>query len=194
MAHVNRRAIRERLLLAAALLPVLAGCSSSGSGYINPNVDFGYIERVAVVPFRNLTRDDLAGERLHSVFLMELLEEDVLEIVDPGETVAAMRTLGIPVGGDLTPEQSVRLGEALGIDAFFFGIVEEYGLSAVDRSRGAEVTAVFGMKETETGTVIWRSQVHENGSSMLKKLFGGGADGMYEVSRKAVRKALETLL
>jgi hypothetical protein len=94
----------------------------------------------------------------------------------------------------LTPEQVTALGRQLNVDALFFGIVEEYGVSRVDPRRGTEVTAVFGMFETETGSVVWRSQVHTTGSSTLKRLFGGGSAGMYEVSRDAVRKALGTLL
>jgi len=189
---------RGRRLRGLALPPLLAavlgGCSSSGSGYVNPNVDFGHIRRVAVLPFENLTPDDLADERMHSVFLMELLEEDVLEVADPGETVAAMRSLGLPVGSALSPDQAVKLGAELRVEALIAGTIEEYGLSRVDRSRGPEVTAVFAMIETETGSMIWRSQVYANGASTLKKLFGGGASGMYEVSREAVRKALGTLL
>jgi hypothetical protein len=114
--------------------------------------------------------------------------------VDPGETVAAMNSLGLDDGSKLTPEQAIALGEALSVDALFFGIVEEYGLSRTDRKRGNEVVAVFGMTETESGTVIWRSQVQASGTSTWNRVFGGGSKSLYDVSRDAVRKALRTLL
>jgi hypothetical protein len=180
------------------LLPLLAGifggCASPGTSYVNPNVDFGYMQRAAVLPFQNLTSDDIADERMHSIFLMELLKEDVLEIVDSRETVSVMRSMGLSPGSSLTPEQVVALGNKLVVDALFFGIVEEYGYSRGDRRRGPEITAVFGLAETETGVVVWRAQVHATGSSFLKRLFGGGAADLYDVSRDTVRKALGTLL
>jgi hypothetical protein len=55
------------------------------------------------------------------------------------------------------------------------------------------VTASFSMAETETGNLIWRSQVHVGGSSLWRTLFGGNPVSLYEVSRAAVRKALGTL-
>jgi hypothetical protein len=152
------------------------------------------MQRVAVLPFQNLTSDGLAGQRMQSIFLIEILKEEVLEIVDPRETAAAMHDLGQTPGMALTPEQSVTLGRKLNVDALFFGIVEEYGYSHGDRRRGPEITAVFGMTETETGVEVWRAQVHATGSSVWKKLFGGGTADLYSVSSDVVRKALATLL
>jgi hypothetical protein len=125
---------------------------------------------------------------------MEILKEDILEIVDSRETVSVMRGMGLSPGSSLTPEQTVALGDKLVVDALFFGVVEEYGYSRGDRRRGPEITAVFGMTETETGAVVWRSQVHATGSSLWRRLFGGGAADLFDVSRDTVRKALRTLL
>ncbi len=181
-------------LLAAATLAFLSGCGASRSSYVHPNVDFGYMRRAAVLPFQNLTSDHLADERMQSIFLMELLEADILEIVDPRETLAAMHSLSLNPDSPLTPEQAVKLGQKLQVEALFFGTIEEYGTSQIDRRRGPEITGVFGLTETETGALVWRSQVHVTGSSMWKRLFGGGPSDLYSVSVKAVRKALGTLL
>jgi hypothetical protein len=185
-------AIRAGLVVLAIL--ALPGCGSTPSAYIHPNFDFRFVQRVAVLPYQNLTADRIAGERLQSIFLIELLDEEVLEVVDPRETVEAMMSLGLNPGTALNPEQAVQLGKRLEVDALFFGVVEEYGYSRGDRSRGPEITAVFGMTETQTGTEIWRTQAHETGSSIWKKLFGGGSDDIYTVSRDVVRRALDTLL
>jgi hypothetical protein len=176
------------------LAVALAGCASSGDSYVNPDVDFSYMQRAAVLPFENRSADDLADERIHSLFLMELLKADVLKIADVGETALVMQSMGFNAGSTLTPEQAVALGKRLDVDALFFGVVEEYGVSRVDRNRGSEVTAVFGMTETETGTLVWRAQAHATGSSTWKRMVGGTSSGLYEVSKEAIRKALSTLL
>lgn len=193
--YMKRRLVLGTMApILATLFVVLGGCGSSGVSYVNPNVDFGFMQRAAVLPYQNLSSDQLADERMQSIFLMEILKADVLEIIDPRETISAMNSLGLSAESALTSQQAVALGEKLGVDALFFGIVEEYGYSRGDRRRGPEITAVFGMQETETGSVVWRSQVHATGSSFWKKLFGGGAADLYTVSRETVRKALRTLI
>jgi len=188
----NLRPVSGAALL--ALAGALAGCGSPAVSYIHPNVDFGYMERAAVLPFRNLSQDTLAGQRVQSIFLMALLDEDAIDLVDPRETDAAMRQLGLSPGAELTTEQSVRLGQELGVQGLFFGVVEEYQTGQGNRTRGPELTAVFGLIETQTGAVAWRAQVHETGASVWKRLFGGSPDDVYTVSRDAVRRALRTLL
>lgn len=190
----------ERRRVLRALVPLLtlallgAGCGSSTSSYVHPNVDFGYVQRVAVLPFGNLSSDRLAGERMQSIFLIEILKENVLDIVDSRETATTMVAAGYTPGQQLTPNEAINLGAKLGVDALIFGVVEEYGFSRGDRRRGPEITASFGMVETETGALIWRANVHETGSSFWKRLFGGGTDDLYTVSRKVVSEALKTLL
>ena len=177
------------------LLILSAGCAGgNATSYIHPTVDFSHIHRCAVVPYQNLTPDNFADERLESVFLSEVLRDGSLAVLDPEETVSAMRGLKIAPGEPLTPEQIASLGKALGVEGIFFGTVEEYGLSRSSRRQLYTVTAIFSMAETETGNLIWRCQVHADGSSFWKKLFGGDSASLYDVSQKAVRKALGTLL
>lgn len=190
---------RKRIRTGAGLALVVAalagvGCGSSGRSYVHPNVDFTYIKRAAVLPFQNLTTDFQAAERMQSIFLMELLEEDVLALVDPRETSAALKALGLPAGASLTAEQSMALGKQLDVQALFFGTVEEYGYGQGDRSKGPVITATFGMTETQGGVLVWRSQAHATGSSVWNKLFGGGPRDLYDVSRDTVREGLRTLL
>ncbi len=176
------------------VLLLWTGCAGSGTSFVHPTVDFSHIRRCALLPFQNLTEDGFADERLQSVFLMEILERGSLSIIDPEETVSAMKELRLAPGSTLTPEQIVALGKALSVEAVFFGSVEEYGLQSRSRQQIYEITAAFGMAETETGNLIWRSQVHVDGSSFWKKIFGGESAGLYDISRKAVRRALGSLL
>jgi hypothetical protein len=181
-------------LVGLLLLPWLGACGSAATSYIKPRVDFSYLQRAAVLPFENLTQDELADERMRSVFLTEVLDAQILEIVDPRGTEAAMTALGIRPDQPLTPEQAVALGKQLSVDAVFSGVVEEFGFSRGGLDRNPEITAVFALTETETGSIVWRVQIHETGSSFWKKLFGGSPDDIYAVSRDTVRKALGTLL
>jgi hypothetical protein len=190
----GQQGYRRGLFCFLLVLPLLVGCAGSSTSFVLPTVDFSHIHRCAVLPFQNLTMDGFADDRLQSIFLMEVLQRGSLAIVDPEETVSTMKLQGLTPGSTLTPEQIVALGKALSVEAVFLGSVEEYGLQSRSRQQSYEVTAVFSMAETETGNLIWRSQVHVDGSSFWKMLFGGEPAGLYDVSRKAVRKALGSLL
>jgi hypothetical protein len=93
----------------------------------------------------------------------------------------------------LSPEQIVELGQALSVQGIFFGTVEEYGQARIRNAQAYNVTVSFSLSETETGTMIWNSQVNRNGTSFWRRLFGGGSASLYDVSRDAVDSALGTL-
>ena len=182
------------LWLALILLTLAAaGCSSGTSSFVRDDVDYSFVRRVAVVPFRNLSQDLHAGTRLYSVFMTQLLERDAVEVVAMGEVLGAMNRLRLVADEELTQEQIVALGKELGAQALFFGTVDEYGLERVSNQRIYMVTATFRMAETETGSMVWQAQVHQDGDSLARKLFGGGSASQHAVSKEAVDDALGTL-
>jgi hypothetical protein len=181
-----------RIALAAGLA-LLAGCAPQTTHFIHPDVDLGFVKRCAVVPFQNLSADRFAAARLQPVFLAELLQTEALEVVDPGATLAACGRLGLGAEAPPTPEQIIALGEALGAQAIFTGTVEDYGQRRSGGDQTYALTASFSMSETETGAMVWNAQVSRDGSSLWRKLFGGDSASQHEVSRRAVRDALESL-
>ena len=65
---------RSHIARVVLLLVLAAGCTSARHRpYQDKNMDFGAIRTVAVLPFTNLTRDNLAGERVREVFASTLL-------------------------------------------------------------------------------------------------------------------------
>ena len=186
--------IRSRLYLILLLLAAaLPACSPRATSFVNPNVDFSFIGRVAIFPFQNLSADHKAPARIGSIFMAELLQHDGLITLAPGETLSALQKMKLGSAEVLSADQIVELGRLLDVDAIFFGTVEEYGLEQMGRDRSFALTASFSLAETSTGALIWNSQVHRGGISIWRKMFGGGAPGPYAVSRHAVRQALETL-
>jgi hypothetical protein len=179
-------------ILAATLLLAAGGCGPGASQYIRDDVDLSFVRRVAVYPFYNLSQDVFGGQRVQSVFLTELLARGAVEVVDRGEMLAAVAELKLHPDSILSPEQVVALGLRLKADGIFFGTVEEYGIE-----RGADqvqvVTATYQLCEAQTGRVVWSSQNRTDGTSLMRKLFGGGSASGYEVARANVRSALGTL-
>ncbi|MFN2369624.1 MAG: hypothetical protein ABR506_00565 [Candidatus Krumholzibacteriia bacterium] len=180
-------------LFLVLLAPTLVACSAGTSAYVRDDVDASFVRRVAVLPFGNLSQDVHAATRLHSVFTTRLLQREVFAVASLGEVLGAMGRLRLTLDAVPSPEQFVALGQELGIDAFFLGTVDNYGLERSGNQRTYLVTATFTLVETQTGSVIWTAQVHRDGGSLGRKLFGGGSASQHAVSRDAVDSALGTL-
>lgn len=185
---------RPSLSALLVLIFALGGCSPRATTFVHPDVDFSRIQRCAILPFQNLSTDRSAGERVESLFITELLHTGRgLTLVEPGETLAALRDLRLDPAVPLAPAQIVELGKRLGVDGIFTGTVMDCGPESLGRNRVYVVTAEFDLLETETGAVVWKSEVHGSGSSFWRKLFGGDSASLYAVSRDVVRTALRTL-
>lgn len=181
-----------------ALLAVLSSVGGCASGtattrFTNPRFDFGYVERVAVVPFENLSNDPTAAPRVTRLVITELLASGAVDVVEPGEVQAALDRLGARITTPST-EQVVSLGQALGVQAVVVGSVTQ---SEVLRSGAVQIPVVsldVHMLETETGTAVWAANHTEKASGLGAKLLGAGGEPLSETTRRCVRRVLVTLI
>lgn len=172
-----------------------AGCSGNPetTRFTNPRFNFGFVERVAVLPFENLSSDRQAGARATRLTMTELLASGAVDVVEPGEVQAALGQFGTRV---IQPseEQIVALGESLGVQALILGSVTQ---SDILRS-GASTTPVVGldvrMVETETGAVVWAANATVKGASFGAKVLGSAGEPISVTTQRAVRQVLATLL
>ena len=181
------------LVLLTTAVVSLGGCAPRASEFVRDDVDFSFIRRVGVYPFFNLTQDIFAAQKVQSIFVTEVLATGQLEVVDRGEILAAIGELKLAPDSILSPEQVTILGKRLEADAIFFGVVEDYGLERTARDPNNVVTVNYQLIETQTGRTIWSSQARTDGTSLMRKLFGGGTASLFDVSRANVRAALGTL-
>lgn len=180
----------------SALLAVLTllGCSSSlpTTEFTNPRFDFGFIERLAVLPLEDLSGDPQAGVRATRILITELLASGAVDVVEPGELQAAAGRIIRGRGAPSTAEV-IELGSELGIQAVMVGSVTQ---SEVIRSSTVGVPVVtldLHLLETETGAVIWAATHTEKGSGAAAKWLGTGAEPISATTRKCAQRALESL-
>ncbi|MEJ2182884.1 MAG: hypothetical protein P8Y66_05130 [Nitrospirota bacterium] len=176
-------------ILAAAA--VLAGCSSGNptSYHIRGDVDFSYIKKVAVLPFKNLAPQRNAGEIVRQMVINELLASGTVDIVVPGDVVAAMNRVGVKDVSSLSAEEIRGVGKALKVQAVIFGTVEKFGAVGL----APEVTVTMMMAETDSGTVIWSVTQTSGGAGFATKHLGARVPTMSETAMKVVRQAVGTL-
>src|SRR5512135_3906411 len=123
MKETPTRYLRGALLL----LLVAAACAGSSSRVVfrDPNMDFGSIQAVAVMPFTNLTRDNAAGERVRDVFMTMLQATGGLYVIPPGEVGRGISRLNLERPASLTPEEVTKFAKVVNADALFTGTVTE---------------------------------------------------------------------
>lgn len=189
-----RRHAKGTTLFLLVTLGVL-GCGGMGATtFVHPDYNFAYVERVAVIPFENLSEDRGAAARMSRYFVTQLLDARVFDIVEPGEVSAGMVSVGSLRLAELAPEQIMDLGRRFGAQALFLGSVTESSVVRTGASAENVVTIDVRMVETETGSVIWSTTVTETGRGFWSRLFGTNGDTMGEVSRRAAGRAIGELV
>ena len=83
-----KRFLSRTIICIVVIVLAHAGCGGRGapSFYINQDVDFSFIEKVAVLPFENLSSERFAGDMVRQVVISELLATGLVEVSVPGES------------------------------------------------------------------------------------------------------------
>jgi TolB-like protein len=184
-------------LVAASCCLGACGSSTKATQFSNPNFDFSFVERVAVLPFENLSSDRQAGLRATRLTVTELLASGALDVVERGEVQAALtQTETFQPGRTPMPstEQVISLGQALGVQAVIMGTVTQSENLRSGSVLIPVVTIDMRMVEAETGATVWAATHSEKGGSISAKVLGTGGQPMAETTRECVRQVLSTLI
>lgn len=181
----------------ALILPLLlvAGCASGGATrYLHPNVDMGALQKVAVLPFENLTSERTAGEKVQKVFLTELLSLEAFDVVEPGAVVRVLKAERVESVDALGPAELKRIGEALKADALFVGTVVDFADNRTGTTPAPDVTIQLRLVETQSGVTVWSASQTRSGASLSARLFGVGGMSLTEAARAVLREQLRSLV
>jgi hypothetical protein len=157
-------------------------------------MDFGAIQKVAVVPFSNLARDQVVSERVRDVFINRLLAADGVYVLPVGEAARGIDKVQPANPTAPTAEEAVKLGAFLKVDAVITGVVREYGEVRSGATTANIISMSIQVVETGTGRVVWSASVTEGGVSFWARMFGGGGQPMNNVTQQAVDALLGKLL
>lgn len=183
------------LLFMFLTLFIVSGCHSRVpyNYYINPDIDLSFFKRVAVMPLDNMTNDKYAGEVVRNVLVNELLASGLVEVVMPGEVMAAVNELDIQNISSLNARQINALGKVLNVEAVIMGSVEKYGEIRSGNVSAPEVAISLMMADIGTGNVIWSVNINAGGAEFMARHFGARSKTMSETVITVVREAISTL-
>lgn len=179
----------------AVLCAVLAGCAGiRPTVFLHPQYSFNYLERVAVIPFENLSKDQGAAIRVTRLFTVELWVAEAFDVVEPGEVTRVLDNLSMVRTADLTQEQIIEIGKELNVQGIFLGSVNEFSGSRGSASSSNTVTLVVRLVETDKGETVWSSTHTEQGRGFWSSMFGTGEKSQSVVTRKCVKRIIGTLV
>jgi hypothetical protein len=156
-------------------------------------MDFGSLQAVAVMPFTNLTRETVAGERFRDVFMTMLQATGGVYVIPPGEVGRGIARVAIERPASPTPEEVIKFAKVVSADAVFTGTVNEYGEVRSGTSTANVISVSLKLMEAQTGKVVWSASSTKGGVTTSDRLFGGGGEPMNATTQKAVDDLLDKL-
>jgi hypothetical protein len=184
-----------KVAVVAGAVALLASCAPAITSTVfrDPNMDFGAIQTVGVMPFQNLSRDNLGGDRVRDVFINRLLSTGAVYVIPVGEVARAAARSEIPAPATPSPDEVVKLGGLLKAQAIVTGVVQEYGEVRSGSTSANLISISVQMLEAQTGKIVWTASSTKGGISVWDRLFGGGGQPMNDVTRDAVNDVIQKL-
>lgn len=173
---------------------LLTACAGQHTTFIDPNMDFGSVKTVAVMPFVGLTRDPVVAERVRDVFINKLLATGAVYVIPVGEVARGTARTEIQNPSTPSAEEIIKLGGIIKVQAVITGAVREYGEVRSGTVSSNIISLSLQMIETQTGKVVWTAASTKGGISIWDRLFGGGGQPMNIVTDKAVDDLINSLL
>jgi hypothetical protein len=168
-------------------------CATTNNTYIDPNMDFGAVKTVGVMPFVSLTRDPVVAERVRDVFINKLLSTGAIYVLPVGEVARGVARAEIQTPATPSAEEIVKLGTILKVQAIITGAVREYGEVRSGTTAANIISLSLEVVETQTGKTVWSSSSTKGGIDIWDRLFGGGGQPMNKVTEKAVNDLINKL-
>lgn len=185
----------SKALMILALV-ALAGCAATRSGgdlFKDPAMDFGSIQTVAVMPFQNLSREQVAAERVRDVFMTRLMATGGIYVLPPGEVARGIGIVGIQNPTAPSPEEMKKLAGIIKVNGVITGVVDEYGELRSGSASANMISVSMKLVELQLGKVVWSAQATKGGVGITDRLFGGGGKPMNDITVQAVDELIEKL-
>jgi hypothetical protein len=184
-----------KTFISALLLFAMAACawSTSSTSYHDPSMDFSALRTIAVMPFENLTRDKLAGERVRDTFINNLLSSGAVYVIPTGEVARGVSRAGIDNPLKLSSEEIAKLAAVVKADAVVTGVVREYGEVRSGTASSNVISLSMQMFDVQSKKIVWTGSSTKGGISMKDRLLGGGGRPMNDVTEMAINDILNQL-
>lgn len=184
-------------LLLVGVSFVLTGCGlpfmGKSKAYVRENVDFGFVQKIAVLPVENNSKDEFAPELVRDITITRILAMKLFDVMDKGLVDSFMREEAIDPGKPIDAATIKRIGQKLNVQSLLLTTLDISAESRKGTMSYPEMSVTLRMLEVETGLVIWQSGGHQSGDSIWRRLFGLSGRDKYQVTVSLVEDILYTI-
>jgi TolB-like protein len=188
--------MRKLLLYGCITLEVLilaaCGSKSVSHSFVREDVDFTFIERIAVLPFANNSSDKYAPERARDVTITQVLQLGLFDTVEKVLVDNVMYEEGVDSEGPIDPLTLKRMGQRLNTQAVILGTVDLAESGRIGASSYPVMALTLRLIEVNSGLILWQASGNFSGDSWSRRLFGLKPDDTYQIASKLVRRMLRT--
>jgi hypothetical protein len=173
---------------------MLAGCGSrsASNSFVREDVDFSFIERIAVLPFTNNSADKFAPERARDLTITQVLQLGLFDTVEKVLIDNVMYEEGIEIDGPIDPLTLKRIGQRLNSQAVILGTVDLAESARLGSTNYPVMAMTLRLVEVNSGLILWQASGNTSGESFSGRLFGLKTDDPYQITNKLVRRLLRT--
>jgi len=183
--------IKLRFLIVSMLAIMLMSCGGYRL-YINEEADFGFYQRIGVLPFSNLSGDRNATEKVTSSFLTELLIDSQVEIATMGDMLKSYRNVikdersNLPE--QLTAEEAQALGKDANIQGILVGVVRDYSQVRSGQAEFPLVSIAVRFIDCQSGKIVWTYEITRKGGPKFPVFSFGETHTLGDMTAKVCRK------
>jgi TolB-like protein len=173
---------------------MLAGCGSrsASNSFVREDVDFSFIERIAVLPFTNNSSDQFAPERARDITITHVLQLGLFDTVEKVLVNNVMYEEGVEIDGPIDPLTLKRIGQRLNTQAVILGTIDLAENARLGSTNYPVMALTLRLVEVNSGLILWQASGNTSGESFSRRLFGLKTDDPYQVTNKLVRSLLRT--
>ncbi len=188
----------KALRIIAAILPLLVtlSCGTSRRTYVNPEADFGFYTKVAVLPFSNLSADRNAADKVTSAFVTELLIGGRVQVAGMGDVLTAYKTIvkdertNLPE--QLKAEEAKAIGTTAEVQGLFVGSVKEYSMVRSGQEDFPLVSIIVRFIDCQSGKVVWSHEITQKGGPKFPIISIGETHTLGDLTAKVCRETVQS--
>jgi TolB-like protein len=187
--------MRNLLLVMPIIALLLVGCGTKGltESFLREDVDFSFVQRIAVLPFQNNSGDTYAAVRARNITITNVFSSGLFDVVEKDLVDSALRDEVVTSKTEIEPLTLKRLGGRLRVQAFLLGTIDMAGSGKIGAATFPQFGLTLRLLEAESGSVLWQASGYNNAESFSNRLFGIKGDDNYQLTAKLVKSLLRTL-
>lgn len=147
------------------------------------------VKKVAIFPFRNLTKNPHAREIVTQIFLAELAKSGRFEVEELGNIVDFMVEQRLKIGTNPDRARLRLLRKKYKIDAVILGNI----LAFRERDSVPYINLTARMVTTDTGKIIWKAFIEKNGDDYIKILNIGKIRSLNQLTTIVVKELINSM-